>query len=367
MLKVLYAVILLIHGFIHLLGFVKGFELAKITQLTHPISKTAGVFWLINTFLFIGVAVVFLLRKDWWWILGFLAVILSQILIFTQWQDAKFGTIANIIILIPLITGFAFWNFNAQINTETKELLAENKSEQKIITEEMIQDLPSPVQRWLRYSEVIGKEQIHTVYLKQKGLMKLRPDQKEWLKAEAEQYFTIEKPSFIWRVKTSMAGLPVLGRDLFRDGQGKMQIKLAGIVPVVNIENDPKLNISTLQRFLGEICWFPTAALSPYIKWEPIDDYSAKATMFYGETTGSAVFYFDEKGALTKFVAFRFKDISDPEPKEWVAKVIETETVNGIKVPTKLEASWILEDGEFTWYKFEICDLKYNSKFDYWT
>lgn len=325
------------------------------------ISKFPGVLWIICAVLFMSTVLTFLFKKDWWWILGFFAVVFSQILITTQWQDAKIGTIANLIILIPVIIGFAFWNFHVQVNNEIKDLLSGNKYEKIIITEEMIKELPISVQRWLKYSGVIGKDQIHTVHLKQKGLMKLKPDQKEWLKAEAEQYFTIDKPSFIWSVKTSMAGLPMIGRDLFRDGQGKMQIKLAGIIPVVNVANDPKLNESTLQRFLGEITWFPQAALSPYIKWEPVNDYSAKAIMSYGKTTGSAVFHFGEKGELKKFVAFRYKDIADPEPKEWVAKVVETKIINGVSVPSKLEASWKLEGGEFTWYKFEIYDLTYNT------
>ena len=130
MLRALYALIILMHGFIHLLGFVKAFDLAKITLLTHHISKPAGIFWLINTLLFITVTIAFFFKKEWWWILGFLAVILSQILIITQWQDAKIGTLANLVILIPLIIGFAFWNFNVQINNETKEILAENKYEE---------------------------------------------------------------------------------------------------------------------------------------------------------------------------------------------------------------------------------------------
>ena len=236
----------------------------------------------------------------------------------------------------------------------------EKTFEEKIIIEETIKDLPVPVQRWLKNSGVIGKEKIHTVYLKQKGFMKLKPDQKDWIKSEADEYFTIDQPVFIWRVKTSMMGLPVVGRDLFRDGQGKMQIKLAGIIPVVNVANNPKLNESALQRYLGEIIWFPTAAVSSYIKWEPVNDYSAKATMSYGGTTGSAVFYFNEQGELTKFVALRYKDITDEKPTEWVATVKGTETLNDLKLPTKLEASWVLDNGEFTWYKFEISDVEYN-------
>jgi len=38
-----------------------------------------------------------------WWLMGFLAVIHSQILIFYSWKDAKYGTVANIIILVVAI------------------------------------------------------------------------------------------------------------------------------------------------------------------------------------------------------------------------------------------------------------------------
>lgn len=31
----------------------------------------------------------------WWWMVGALAVILSQIIVLRSWSDAKYGTIAN--------------------------------------------------------------------------------------------------------------------------------------------------------------------------------------------------------------------------------------------------------------------------------
>ena len=76
---------------------------------------------------------------------------------------------------------------------------------------------------------------IHTVYLKQKGLMKLEPDQKEWLIAEAESSTSILiNLPFIWRSNIYGRVTGPWSRP-FRDGQGKMQIKLAGIIPVVNV------------------------------------------------------------------------------------------------------------------------------------
>jgi hypothetical protein len=269
-------------------------------------------------------------------------------------------TAAVLVAVISGAVGVGFWRFNRQARQETEALMAKNTVVEQMINEEMIKDLPVSVQRWLQNSGILGREAVHTVHLRQKGTMRLKPDQNKWMASDAEQFFTVDTPGFIWRVRTAMAGMPVLGRDLFSDGQGSMEIRLAGLIPVVNVSNHERINESTIQRYLGETVWFPSAALSPYIQWEPVDEFSAKATMTHGSSSGSAVFHFNEQGEVTQFVAHRYRDINDEIPTEWVATVKETTTVNGINIPTKLEAAWMLEDGPFTWYIFEIDDVVYN-------
>ena len=85
------------------MGFLKAFKLAEIQQLTQPISTIQGVFWLIGTLLFLAFAVASFLEKPLAGYLGLAAVVLSQVLIFTVWQDAKFGSTANLILLFVAI------------------------------------------------------------------------------------------------------------------------------------------------------------------------------------------------------------------------------------------------------------------------
>ncbi len=139
-----------------------------------------------------------------------------------------------------------------------------------------------------------------------------------------------------------------------------MKIKLAGLLSVVNVAANANLNEATIQRYLGEIIWFPSAALTDYIKWEPIDEFSARATMSYGGSSGSAIFHFDSRGKLTRLVALRYKDMTDTRPTEWIATVKKYANMSGINIPSKLEISWKLENGIFTWYKFEVYDVLYN-------
>ncbi|HMN49926.1 MAG TPA: hypothetical protein PKD67_12350, partial [Ignavibacteriaceae bacterium] len=227
MLKIFFLIVVFIHGMIHILGFLKAFQLAEINQLTQNISKPMGILWLIALILFLIAAIQFISNHDLWWITALAAVILSQVLIILFWQDAKFGTIPNIIILLVAIVSFADWSFNRDVKNEIAEMLAQNSIDKKeIFTEEKIINLPPIVQKWLRNSGAVGKEMIHTVRLKQKGQMKMKPEQEKWYEANAEQYFTVDNPAFIWKVKVDMMPLVFFtGRDKFSDGKGNMLIK----------------------------------------------------------------------------------------------------------------------------------------------
>ena len=66
--KLAFIVLLLGHGLIYLLGFLKAFDLAQVNELTQVIwSRPLGFLWLLAALLFIVTAVAFALKKRWWW------------------------------------------------------------------------------------------------------------------------------------------------------------------------------------------------------------------------------------------------------------------------------------------------------------
>jgi hypothetical protein len=105
-LKEVTTAVMIIHGLIHLLGFIKAFQFARVGQFTQTIPKSTGILWLIAASLFIAAA---LIRYEWWWMVAIPALVLSQVLIFMHWQDAKYGTIANMIILVGIVIGYGTW------------------------------------------------------------------------------------------------------------------------------------------------------------------------------------------------------------------------------------------------------------------
>ena len=71
-------------------------------------------------------------------------------------------------------------------------------------------------------------------------------------------------------------------------------------------------------------------------------------------------FYFNEKGAFVQFVALRYKGVAaDSPPYEWVIDVLESNTLNGVEVPVKLQVIWRLEELDWTWLELEVVDLQY--------
>jgi hypothetical protein len=141
-----------------------------------------------------------------------------------------------------------------------------------------------------------------------------------------------------------------------------MLIKMNSLIKIVD-EKGEKLNEGSMQRFLGEMVWFPSLALSHYITWKEVNDTTATATMDYKGTKASGTFYFSEEGDFVKYTAMRFKGNEDDAKRyEWVLLVDEYKTFEGIKVPSKMTATWKLENEDWTWLKLEIENIEYNEK-----
>lgn len=250
--------------------------------------------------------------------------------------------------------------FNKKVNQEARELLHEDFGEKKVITETDLADLPTPVRKWLNYSQVVGKEKIQTVRLKQRGVMRTKGDQ-PWMPIEATQYVNVENPAFVWQAKAKAAPLIYIAcRDKYIEGQGNMLIKLQSLIPIADAKGD-EMNQGTLTRFLGEMIWYPTFALSEYIRWESIDDYSAKATMSFRGTTDSGTFIFNEKGEVTKFTTKRYIEQNGKyQLEDWSGNVKDYKDFGGIKIPTNTECIWSFQTGDFTWFVFDIDEIDYN-------
>ena len=351
--------ILSVHGMIHILGFLKAFQLAEINQLTQSISRPMGVLWLIALILFLTAAIQSISNHNLWWITALIGIILSQVLIILVWQDAKFGTIANIIILLAVIAGYGFWSFENLFNNDVAvKLEKSSKIEKALLTEKDIEHLPLPVQKYLRYAGVINKEKVYNVKIVFD--VEMREKEKDWFKATSVQYNFFDEPTRLFYMKAKMFGMTIPGYHRYIDSKATMDIRLLGLIPIVKQSGDIMNKTETVTLFNDMCLMVPATLIDKRIQWQPIDSLTTKAVFTSRGISVSAILYFNELGQLINFTSDDRTAISDMKQYRFSTPVAAYKNINGINVMSGGEAIWHYPDGEFVYGKFNLKNIKYN-------
>ena len=364
--RALFIIITSIHGLIHLMGFAKAYNLAELSQLTKPISKLNGILWLLCTLLFFIALLLFLVRNDEWWIIGAVAIILSQIVIIYSWTDAKFGTIANVIIFVPIIVSFmgalpsSFMNV---YNTEVEKKL-HNPSNIPILLEEDIQHLPNPVTKYLYYVGAVGKPIIINFKVISSGKMKFNIEA-NWMDINSQQYNFYNYPSRFFYIQSKIFGVPFDGLHIFNDNMATMQIKVASLVKVVDASGK-EMNQSETVTFFNDLCLFaPAGLVDKAILWRSIDSLTVEATYSNKESTIKAMLYFNQKGELINFVSnYRYQSMDGKvyDNYKWSTPIKDYREFDGRKIPTYGEAIWHKPEGAFTYAIFNLKEIDFNTE-----
>lgn len=354
--KTVLFLLLLVHGLIHLMGVAKGFGLAEMTALSHPISRPTGWLWLLAALLFLSAGVALLMNAPAWWMFALAGILLSQVVIATSWSDARWGTLANLVLILPVLAAYGQWQFDRQVDQEIRGF-------ETIVLAPVqptpLDSLPPVVRRWLDQSGYAPKLP-RQVAITQHGRMRLKSDGR-WMPFSASQTFRPDQTGFIWRTQVDMMpGVNFLGRDAFLQGHGHMLIKILGLIPVADASG-PTTDQGTMLRYLGETVWFPAGALHPAISWEQINDTQARATISRKGQSASGLFTFTPEGRFVRFSAKRYFDRNGSSTLEdWLITVRPDgyRTINGYTIPASLDVTWQLPDGDFTWMNLEIDSLK---------
>lgn len=363
--KYLFLLVILMHGLIHLMGFVKAFGFAQINQLTREISKPMGVLWLFVTILLISTTLIYFLQNEYWWLIALLGAILSQLLIIFYWQDAKFGTIANAIILAIAIPAWAQWQFENQYKKDvTENLKSANSLAEHFLTTEAIAPLPEPVQRYIIYSGALNKPIPKNFTIKFHG--QIRADAKsEWMPFTSEQYNFTDNPARLFFMKATMKRLPVDGYHSYKNGIATMDIRLLSLFKVQYMAGR-ELDVAETVTWFNDLCLFaPGALVDERIKWEPLDSFSSKATFTFKDISITATLFFNAHGQLVNFISddrYRIVNNDDIQQVRFSTPVKDYREINAHRVPAYGEASWNLPEGEFVYGQFHCVDVQYNVK-----
>lgn len=358
--KIAFFILLMLHGLIHLMGFAKAFQYADMKQLNIDISKPVGMVWLTATLLFVTAAILFLLEKDNWIVFSIAAILISQVIIILSWSDAKFGTIANIIILIASVIGYGQWSYYSNYQKEVKTSLQQNEYfPNSELTEMDIQQLPEPVQNYIRYTGSVGKPKVQNFKIEFKG--KIRKDeQSEWMQFTSEQYNFMEIPTRLFFMHAVMKGLPVAGYHWYNNGEAFMDIRLLSLIKVQYQDGALMDKAETVTFFNDMCCMAPATLIDKRITWLETEGNRVRASFTHRGITITADLYFNEAGELINFISNDRYNAEAGKILPWATPLKDYKMVNGYKLAGYAEAIYTYPDRDLCYGTFEVSSIKYN-------
>jgi len=360
--------LVVVHGLIHLMGFAKAFGLAELPQLSGPITRAMGVAWLAAGLLLLTTAVLFIHLPRIWWIVGLAAVVLSQYLVISSWAGAKAGTVANLLILVVVIYGFASrgpTSFRAQYRRAVSERVDGAPDSMPPLMEADVAHLPELVQRYLQVTGAIGRPRIHHFRAAWRGRIRSGPDD-PWMSFSAEQVNFVRNPARFFGMHATRSGLPVDVFHVFRDGAASMRVRLLSLFPIVDADG-PELTRAETVTILNDLCLLaPAALVDAPVRWEAVDERSVRALYTLGPNAVSAVLDFNEDGELVDFVSddrlAASEDGAQLTPMRWSTPVGDYRTFGPRRASASGTGLWHPASGTYAYIELELTGLEVNPK-----
>lgn len=281
-----------------------------------------------------------------------------------HWQKIALRVVGAVLAagIVAVVVGKIVWNRQVArtvARLEPARATAATETPSRYSADE-IGGLPAPVARYFRYALTPGQPLVERAHIKWSGDFLIRPG--SWSPFTADQVYVVHPPGFLWNAAIRMAPMTAVHvRDSYVQGEGRMRGEVAGLFSVVDEGGTPEMAISALQRYLAECVWFPTGLLpSAGVKWQAIDDSTARATLVDRAVTAVVQFHFAPTGEIVRISARRYRsDHGEMVPTTWVGSVSEYERRQGMMVPTSGEVEWEMQEGRLPYWRGRVVEIRY--------
>lgn len=226
-----------------------------------------------------------------------------------------------------------------------------------------IENLPPPVSRYFLTVLKDGQPMVAAARLTHEGQFNMGETQTKWSRFTSSQVSVTRRPGFDWDGRIIMApGLNVFVHDAYVAGEGILHVELLGLVTIANIRGTLEAAQGELMRYLAEAVWYPTALLpSQGVRWEAIDNTSAKATLADGAVTVSLVFRFDAEGTIRSvWSPARHRTANGVlVATPWQGRFWRYEVRGGMRIPLEGEVSWELPEGLWPYWRGRATEVSH--------
>ena len=243
-------------------------------------------------------------------------------------------------------------------------LISENqvRTDNGVFAKKDFRDLPVAIQKYIEGCGYIGTPKMSYLKMEYRNVDFAQGKNGPSLKIDYTQYNFINKPCRLALIDSSMFGIPFEGYDSYQDGIGSMKGVIAKTITLFN-QTGADMDKACLATFLAESLFAPTILLQDYITFEEISTHKIRATITYGGQVASGIFTFNE---LYEMLSFTTNDRAvagtdgSMEYIPWSAICNNYQLAsNGIKYPTRFQAVWNYQDGDFVYFDGVISEMSY--------
>jgi hypothetical protein len=269
------------------------------------------------------------------------------------------AVIAGLVLAYALLRAYGRWRWAGASSALLKSLRAEPVAAGAgPIDLRGLQDLPVPVQRYLRAVLRDGQALPQAVQLSQEGTFNMAADGDQWKPFSAEQRALVQRPGFIWDARIRLfPGVDVHVHDAYVAGQGLLHAAVLGAVPMARLRGGGELAEGELMRWLAEAVWYPAALLPGHgVRWQAVDRNSADASLADGEVHITLLFHFDSDGLVdTVTAAARGRMVGGvSKPAPWQCRLWNYAWQGAQRVPMQGEVAWLLPGGASPYWRGRI-------------
>lgn len=353
--RIALALLLALHGLIHLLGFAKAFDLARLDALTQPISRPMGVLWLAAGLLLLAADLALFAAPRWFWLVAVIGLVTSQIVIVTAWSDARFGTLANILVALAALYGAFAWGpfgLRDEYRRVVADAIARQPPPAPPITDADLAPLPGLVQRYLHYAGVVGQPRPRAFRARFTGRIRGAADA-PWMDFVGEQHNFYDPPRRYFWMDATRGGLPVDVLHRYDDAGASMRVRLLSLLTMVDQRGEAMTRTETVTLFNDMALFAPGTLVDPGIRWRELDGRSVEATYTNGPHTVRAVLSFDESGALVDFTSddrpALAADGATLLPQRWSTPIAEYRPQGPLRLASRGEGRYAPASGEYAY------------------
>jgi hypothetical protein len=228
-----------------------------------------------------------------------------------------------------------------------------------------LEGLPAPVQLYFRAVLTDGQPIIAAAHIEMTGTINLSASAEQWKPFTSSQRVVTRKPGFLWNAQVDMfPGIPALVEDSYIAGQGRLSAKLFGLFSVADMHGGGEIARGEFMRYFAEGPWYPTALLpSQGVRWEAVDEASARATIVDGPITLSLLIRFNDAGLIASLHAeSRGASVGKDGAMvmlPWDCGWSDYRPQDGMLVPMVGEVAWMRPEGRKAYFLGHVKKLRY--------